>query len=280
MTDTAPRIEDRLLPLGKRSLHIHRGGTKTALPTIVLEAGAGCILQTWAPLEEALAPHATLLSYERAGVGTSSGPVDSIGAEAVAQRLTTLLAATETKTPVLLVGHSVGGLYSRYFAATRPELVAGLVILDATPEDHPFPRFYSVKPTVLMWLIYAAARIGLLKRTKLSPAHLAAMARFRHIKSVLGEIAGLRQVQSEVAATKLPKNLPVLALSAALPTLEPQHQRDHFHASHELIASTGSAPHSRHQRIEGATHMSMLTDEQHAKTVAELILEFAKRIAV
>ncbi|HET8883464.1 MAG TPA: alpha/beta fold hydrolase, partial [Solimonas sp.] len=211
------------------------------------------------------------------------GPVDSVSAEATARRLAAVLSATQTPTPVILVGHSLGGLHARYVAATRPELVAGLVLLDATPVDLPFPRFYSVKPTLVMWMLYAVARIGLLKRLagrgKLPPTLIAAIGRFRHIRTVLTEIGALRAIQAEVGAKALPDDLPVLALSAGAKTLEPQAHRDHFHASHAQLAAAALAPHSRHQRIDGATHMSMLTDPQHAASVAALIVEFAQRIA-
>ena len=283
MTNDASSFEDRLLPVGDHHLHIRRGGTATALPSFVLEAGGGSILSSWSTLEQALAPHGRVLAYERAGIGDSSGPVDSVGAEAVAQRLATLLSATQTQTPVILVGHSLGGLYARYVAATRPGLVAGLVLLDSTPTDLPFPRFYSVKPTLAMWLLHAVARIGLLERIagrgKLPPSLIAAIGRYRHIRTVLTEIGALREVQAEVGAIALPDRLPVLALSAGARTLEPQAQRDHFHASHAQIAAAARAPHSRHQRIDGATHMSMLTDPQHAASVAGLIVAFAQGIA-
>jgi pimeloyl-ACP methyl ester carboxylesterase len=284
MTNDASSFEDRLLPVGNHQLHIRRGGAVTALPTIVLEAGGGSIMSSWNALEQALAPHARVLAYERAGIGDSSGPVDSVGAEATARRLAAVLSATHTPTPVILVGHSLGGLHARYFAATRPELVAGLVLLDATPVDLPFPRFYSVKPTLVMWMLYGIARIGLLKRLagrgKLPPSLIAAIGRFRHIKTVLTEIGALRSIQAEVGAHALPDDLPVLALSAGAKALEPQAQRDHFHVSHERIAAAARAPHSRHQRIIGATHMSMLTDAQHAASVAALIIEFAQGTAL
>src|SRR3546814_6956504 len=109
-------------------LNFRTVGVAGHLPTIVLEAGGGSILPAWGPLEQALAPHAQVLSYERAGIGESSGPVGSVQASAVSQRLESLLKAAGIRTPVILAGHSLGGLYMRYFAATRPDLVAGLVL--------------------------------------------------------------------------------------------------------------------------------------------------------
>ncbi len=274
-----------LIAVGNLKLNVRVTGTDGVLPTIVLEAGGGSLLQTWEALEQALAPHTRVLSYERAGIGESTGPVDSVSAAAVAQRLTALLTATRTVTPVILVGHSRGGLYSRYFAATRPELVVGLVLLDSSPEDMPLPRFYSVKPTLLMWLLHGIARIGLLPRLAarrklpLPPPQLAAMRSFRHVRTALAEMRSLPELQAEIAATALPRNLPVLALSAAGSPLEPPALRKLVLESHEKLAAAGCAPYSRHQSIAGADHMSMIIDPQHATSVAAQILSFARQIA-
>jgi pimeloyl-ACP methyl ester carboxylesterase len=37
--------------------------------------------------------------------------------------------------PSVLVGHSMGGLFMKYYAMTRPDAVAGRVLVDATTED-------------------------------------------------------------------------------------------------------------------------------------------------
>src|SRR3546814_4473828 len=51
----------------------------------------------------------------------------------------------------------------RYFAATRPDLVAGLVLLDATPEDLPFRRVVVWRTKAALWLVHGLARLRLLK---------------------------------------------------------------------------------------------------------------------
>jgi pimeloyl-ACP methyl ester carboxylesterase len=53
-------------------------------------------------------------------------------AKTVAEDLRALLHQTGMRPPYILVGHSLGGLYSLYFAKTYPREVAGLVLVDST----------------------------------------------------------------------------------------------------------------------------------------------------
>lgn len=282
--------EERHVVVGDQRLHVRISGTVSALPTVVLEAGGGSILETWRGMEQLLAAHTRVLSYERAGIGESAGPAESVLAQATAQRLDALLKATGIHGPVMLVGHSLGGLHMRYFAATRPDRVAGLVLLDTTPEDLPFPRFFTWKPTIVMWLLHGLARLGLVqpllkrltpagKAPGISPQQIAALARFRHVKTVLTEIGALEKIQAEVAVLPTTAAVPTLTLSAGqhAPSITPD-QVARFRRSHEQLAALGAKPYSRHHRMEGATHMSLLTDPAQAAAAAALILEFARQI--
>ncbi|AXQ30517.1 alpha/beta fold hydrolase [Solimonas sp. K1W22B-7] len=261
-------------------LHARIRGRAGPLPTVVLESGGGGVqLPSWRSIEEALEPHTRVLSYERAGIGDSTGPLDSVRPEAVAQRLERLLQALDVTEPVILAGHSIGGLYSRYFATTRPHRVAGLVLLDATPEDLPFPRSMILASGIAFWAAHCLARMGVLKRLGLPPHQIAAMGSRRHVKSVLAEIGALRDIQADIAGLTPSIPLPTLAISAGLKSGGSSRRFEQFRHSHHRLAAMGRAPHSRHLRIEGAQHMSMLTEPSHAHTVAAGILDFARKIS-
>ena len=284
-------IEDREVDIGEARLHVHDGGACAALPPIVLEAGNGSILQTWSGIEQALVEHTRVLAYERAGIGRSSAAVDGVLSAPVARRLDALLDAVKLQGRVILAGHSLGGLFMRYYAATRPERVAGLVLLDTTPQDLPFPRCFTLKPALLMWLLHGLARVGLLdklvqrlkakgKASDLSVELVDAIGRRRHVKTVLEEISALETIQAEVAALAPSPPVPTLTISAGKhdPRISSAHA-ENFRRSHEAIAAAGLAPYSRHHRFEEGTHMSMLTEPANAQRVAALILDFARQIA-
>jgi pimeloyl-ACP methyl ester carboxylesterase len=77
-----------------------------------------------------VAEFATVITYDRAGLGWSDpGPNGSTALDA-ARDLAGMLDRMENKGPLLFVGHSFGGLIARVFQQRYPERVAGLVLLD------------------------------------------------------------------------------------------------------------------------------------------------------
>jgi pimeloyl-ACP methyl ester carboxylesterase len=103
------------------------------LPAIVLEACGGGSSESSFFVQEHLGGPTLVVSYDRAGLGRNTEWVDDVSARGVTLRLATLLARAAIPPPYLLVGHSLGGLFVQYYAATHPEDVAGLVLIDPTP---------------------------------------------------------------------------------------------------------------------------------------------------
>jgi pimeloyl-ACP methyl ester carboxylesterase len=106
-------------------------------PTVILEAGYGDNGTIWAPVQIHASEFVRICSYDRAGLERSDEPdhYPRTGAEVVAD-LHAALQAAGVQPPYLLVGHSQGALFSRLFASTYPEVVAGLLLLDPWPEDY------------------------------------------------------------------------------------------------------------------------------------------------
>jgi pimeloyl-ACP methyl ester carboxylesterase len=88
----------------------------------------------------AVARDSRVCVYDRAGRGWSdaaNGPHDAVQ---TAADLHTLLDRAHIPGPYVLAGHSFGGLYILTFAATYPDQVAGMVLLDSTgPVPGPAP---------------------------------------------------------------------------------------------------------------------------------------------
>jgi pimeloyl-ACP methyl ester carboxylesterase len=111
-------------------------------PTIVLEAGGGNDGMTWVGIQPKLALHTQVCSYDRAGTGWSDSGPSPRDADHVATDLHGLLASAHIHTPVVLMGHSMGGLFIRDYAAHYPAEVAGLVFEDSsTPLQNRQPAY-------------------------------------------------------------------------------------------------------------------------------------------
>lgn len=125
-----------LVDIGGRRLRVVRAGPETAGPLIVLECGAFGCAADWAVVQQRLADRGLRsLAYDRAGLGYSDpGPRPRDGRAIVAD-LETLLSRVGESGPLILVGHSMGGLLLRVFVGRNRERVTGVVLVDAvTPE--------------------------------------------------------------------------------------------------------------------------------------------------
>ena len=107
-------------------------------PAVVMISGLGDGMATFDDVAAELAKTRMVIVYDRAGYGGSeraNGPRDAVAA---ARELSGLLAQSGVAGPFVVSGHSLGGLFAEYYAATHPEQVAGLIL-----EDFPSRRFHA-----------------------------------------------------------------------------------------------------------------------------------------
>jgi pimeloyl-ACP methyl ester carboxylesterase len=121
-------------PMRVRTLGVSDAGRR---PVVVFESGAGTGLNTWSAVLEDVSAFATVVAYDRAGIGASEDDGRPPTPQHVVRKLRALLAAAGVKPPYVLVGHSWGGLLIRVFAALYPGDVAGLVYVDSTDPRSP-----------------------------------------------------------------------------------------------------------------------------------------------
>ena len=114
--------------------HMSYATKGTQLPVVVFEAGMGDGFRSWSPVFEQVAARAQCIAYSRPGYAGGFYQKESDGrrtADDVAVLLRKMLKETNQIPPYVLVGHSVGGAYVLRFAALYPDLVAGIVLVDA-----------------------------------------------------------------------------------------------------------------------------------------------------
>lgn len=103
-------------------------------PVVVIEPGYGGHAGQWRHIAEAVAQQTTVLTYDRVPYGASSAARDGRAPRDVARDLRGVLRGLDVEGPLVLVGHSIGGIYMRTFAALHPDEVAGMVFVDSSYE--------------------------------------------------------------------------------------------------------------------------------------------------
>jgi pimeloyl-ACP methyl ester carboxylesterase len=101
-------------------------------PTLVLESGLADGGLIWDGVQQSLARTARVCSYDRAGYGWSDSAPSPRDADHVADQLHALLTAARVDGPIVLMGHSLGGIYIRDYATRYPTQVAGLIFVDSS----------------------------------------------------------------------------------------------------------------------------------------------------
>ena len=142
----------RLVSVDGHYMHLNCAGNGS--PSVIIDAGNASFSLEWTPILQALSTSTRVCTYDRAGYGWSEpGPYPRDGARVVEELYALLQNAGEVG-PFVLVGHSLGGVHVRMFAAQYPEQVAGMVLADTasplviTPEYELVQRstigFYQV----------------------------------------------------------------------------------------------------------------------------------------
>jgi pimeloyl-ACP methyl ester carboxylesterase len=103
-------------------------------PVVVIEPSFGGSADEWRSIAEALATDTTVVTYDRAPYGVSSRATDRRTPGDIARDLHAVLQGLGFSGPLVLVGFSVGGLYTRKYAALYPGEVAGMVLIESSHE--------------------------------------------------------------------------------------------------------------------------------------------------
>jgi pimeloyl-ACP methyl ester carboxylesterase len=164
----------QLVDVGGYKLHIFcTGERKLGDPTVILDASFPGTVSTWIWVQPGIAQVTRVCAYDRAGLGWSErGPVPRDALQH-ARELHNLLKNADVPGPYVLVGHSLGGLSVRMFAAQYSDEVASMVLIEGTHPDAwqrlGRPEGVGVDPNQLAVAPFLA-RLGLF-RLGLIPLH-------------------------------------------------------------------------------------------------------------
>lgn len=122
-----------LIEINGKNWHYQVMGTDC--PTVIVVGGTGETHLDWQLVQSEVAKFTRILTYDRAGLGWSEASSEPRTAEQIVSELRQLLRAVAVEPPYVLVGMSLGGLFTRLFAYHHPEDVAGMVLVDVTHEQ-------------------------------------------------------------------------------------------------------------------------------------------------
>jgi len=108
------------------NVHVHRTGS--GQPPIILEAGIAASSVGWALVQPELALFGTVFAHDRPGLGYSPRVSEPHTAEQFLEELREVVRYAGA--PVILVGHSFGGLLAQLYAARYREDLLGIVLVD------------------------------------------------------------------------------------------------------------------------------------------------------
>lgn len=267
----------RLVEVDGCRLHVQAAGE--GRPTIVLEAGLGGMSSSWGWVQPEAAKFCRVVSYDRAGLGWSAADNAPRTARRVVRRLRDLLRTTEVAPPYVLVGHSMGGLFTRVFADQYPDEVAGMVLVDAAhPDQHlrsPAIDRHMRRGFRMLKIIPFLTKLGFVRLAGFFnswPAGLpprqgaeasAFLTSYRHLRATRDESLAWEAICAEVREARELGSLPLAVVTAGREVLpgHPELQR-------ELAALSSN---SVHFAVKGANHVTLVTHRHHAMSVVEAI---------
>jgi pimeloyl-ACP methyl ester carboxylesterase len=264
-----------LIEVDGERVHVVETGRKDG-PPLLLSTGLGGAWFDWERVVDLLAGRHRVIVFDRPGLGASPVGHRPPNLRAEAGLLAAL--AEWAGAPVTVVAHSVAAFHAEALARTRPDLVAGLVLVDPSCERDQKPGVRL--PAVLVPLARAAGTLaqitglsrllgpwayrrvlgGISRRGQVVPGSVvrSVYGRGQVLGTVLTEYVAYGEMAADLAALREHRRLPAvpLVVLTALGDLPAQEEARRWSACHARLAAM--SPYGRQVRLPQCPHMVQL----------------------
>ncbi|MBK8903975.1 MAG: alpha/beta fold hydrolase [Anaerolineaceae bacterium] len=276
----------QLVDVGGYQLHIYCQGEGS--PTVLLDEASIDTVSDWVWVQSEVARTTRVCAYDRAGLGWSDLSPSAPDAEQNTAALHTLLQKAGIEAPYILVGHSFGGLYARAFTEEHADEVAGLVLIEAFHPDNRtrlgLPETMPNAPDEGQIAIgQFLSRFGFFRLVSFMPVDAvlpqqqqqelrAYYASPKYLDQVRAITGAFPQLLAQVRETG---DLVDLPLTVVLGTASENWTGEMRTMQDELTALSSNG---RQYPVEGADHLSLVHNEEHARHTTQAILEMVELV--
>ena len=275
-----------LIDVGGFKMHIHCEGDGS--PTVILEAMSGGVSTQWGWIQPEVQKETRVCVYDRAGFGWSESDSEAPTLARTVRNLHTLLVNANIEGPYVMVGHSLGGVYMRQFAADYPDEVVGALLLDeADPQQFvKYPEMFSQGDNYLKMLngINFASRVGVghlffalggeMDFAGLPEPQKSQLKAFwsspRYFEAQGAEIRAAHSIWSDALKLGDLGNMPLVVISSGAGL---GFEWDKYQLELATLSTN-----SRYMKVDGSNHGSVVFDQKYARTVSDAILQLVECI--
>jgi len=251
--------------------------------TIVLLPGLGVPLPSvdFHPLMQDLAKSHTVVCIEYFGYGFSDKTDTPRTNENYTEEIRESLSLLGLQPPYILLPYSASGIYAEYYAATYPEEVEALILLDTTSsaqKDLPVPKFVITLAKIqnaiglnrVLNRFLTPKMLGLCEENGYTKQEIREIAKFTNHTAndtINNQLIQFPKNVEEMMALDIPREIPILSLSAAKSA---ELEKGTSYAKH--LKKLGE--HTKSQIIPNSNHGNIYHNRVHRSAILEAIEDF------
>ena len=284
-------------------IHMHCIGPEdnNSKPTIIIISGGTTPSFAYFDLQEKLSETVRTCTYDTAGIGWSPAN-DNIPhtTKNLSNELYLLLQSAKIDGPIILAGHSLGGIVSLIYSAEHEEQVAGIAFIDSSHynqydyfgEEYRDATFNQIEaPLPYVWLIELRSSLGIAKLmaifdTSMSEEHV---EEHNMLESIHKQNSPYSTMKSMASNFRLSfeqgkeahydrGDLPIIVLSAGSPVVSDSQEiggisAEEFRKGFDILQKdlAGLSSNSKHIVVNETSHGSIVDSDETAEHILSLI---------